>query len=38
MARNMSSIINFNGQYSFGNRNDIDYFMKQTARMIDRKY
>lgn len=38
MARNMSSIINFNGQYSFSNRNDIDYFMKQTARMIDRKY
>jgi TP901 family phage tail tape measure protein len=38
MARNMSSTINFNGQYSFGNRNDIDYFMKQTARMIDRKY
>ena len=38
MVRDMSSTINFNGQYSFGNRNDIDYFMRQTARMIDRKY
>lgn len=38
VVKNTSSIINFNGQYSFGNRNDIDYFMKQTARMIDRKY
>jgi len=38
LARSMNSTINFNGQYSFGNRHDIDYFMKQTARMIDRRY
>ena len=38
MARDVSNTVNFNGQYSFGSRSDIDYFMRQTARVIDRKY
>lgn len=35
---NNTTSINFNGQYSFANRSDMDYFMRQTARIIDRTY
>ena len=39
MSRNVGDTnINFNGQYSFANQRDIDYFLKQTARAIDRRY
>lgn len=31
-------VINYNGDFKFNNRNDIDYFMRQTARMIERTY
>jgi hypothetical protein len=29
--------VNFNGQYSFSDKNDIDYFMNQAALLIDRR-
>lgn len=32
-----SSIINFNGNYSFNDKNDIDYFMNQAAVLTKRK-
>lgn len=38
VTRNASNTINYNGNMVFEDRSDIDYFMKQTARMIDRKY
>lgn len=28
---------NFNGNYSFNNKNDIDYFMNQAAKLVQRK-
>ena len=31
-------VINYNGDFKFNNRNDVDYFMRQTARMIERTY
>ncbi len=38
---NMSSgnnTINYNGDLVFNNKSDIDYFLKKTARAIDRRY
>ena len=38
---NMSSgnnTINYNGDLVFNNKSDIDYFLKKTARAIERKY
>ena len=40
-VNNMSSgnnTINYNGDLVFNNKSDIDYFLKKTARAIDRKY
>lgn len=36
--RTNSNTVNYNGNLVFNDKSDIDYFMKQTARMIDRKY
>ena len=33
-----NNTINYNGNYNFRSKQDIDYFMKQTARLVDRKY
>lgn len=33
-----NNTINYNGNYNFRSKQDIDYFMKQTARVIDRRY
>ena len=33
-----NNTINYNGNYNFRSKQDIDYFMRQTARVIDRKY
>ena len=33
-----SNTINYNGDLVFNNKSDIDYFLKQTARAIDRRY
>ena len=30
--------INYNGDFNFENRADIDYFLRQTAKAIDRHY
>lgn len=32
-----SSIINFNGNYSFGDKKDIDYFMNRAAKLVQRR-
>ena len=32
-----NTTINFNGNYTFGNEKDIDYFMNQAALMVQRK-
>lgn len=40
-VNNMSSgnnTINYNGDLVFNNKSDIDYFLKKTARAIDRRY
>lgn len=33
-----NNTINYNGNYNFRSKQDIDYFMKQTAKLVDRKY
>lgn len=38
LLRDSYSSINYNGNLIFNDKSDIDYFMRQTARMIDRKY
>lgn len=39
MAANNNNVsINFNGSYSFRDRNDMDYFMNETAKRLKRKF
>ena len=33
-----NNTINYNGDLVFNNKSDIDYFLKKTARAIERKY
>lgn len=34
----VGATINYNGDFNFSNKSDIDYFMRQTARAIERNY